>query len=445
MSEKQKTIKKQISLEGIGLHTGKKVTVCLKPAQKKSGIRFRRIDLPESPIVEATTENILKDAGIPRCTSIGKNGVVINTVEHLLGVLCGLQIDNLEVEVNGDEMPGFDGSGIDYFNAVKKVGIVEQEALKEYINIKESVGVASDFASIFVVPYGEYKISYALDYDHPVLHSQFFSTVVNQKNFEKEIAPCRTFCLEDEAEELQASGLGKGATYDNTLVVGSSGVIKNKVRFHDEFARHKVLDFIGDLYLLGKPIRGHVFAIRSGHDLNIELVKRIRKQIEKYETRNFVPGYVEKGGEELDVHQIMQILPHRYPFLLVDRIVGLQRGKRAVGIKNVTINEDFFNGHFPDKPVMPGVLMVEAMAQVGGIVVLTSDAHHGKLGLFMATDNVKFRKMVVPGDQLIMEVETVRDRARTALLHGVTKVNGEIVAEADVVISFVDASFLYSA
>jgi len=293
-----------------------------------------------------------------------------------------------------------------------------------------------------MVPAKDFKISYTLDYDHPVLKSQFFSAVINNETFEKEIAPCRTFCLEAETNELQARGLGQGANYNNTLVVGKKGVIKNKVRFPDEFARHKVLDFIGDLYLMGMPVYGHVFAVKSGHTLNIELLKKILKQKERYEKKSYVSFSMPEGQREMSSTDIMKVLPHRYPFLLVDKVINIEMGKRGTGIKNVTGNEGFFQGHFPSRPVMPGVLMIEAMAQTAGVIILTNKAHHDKVAFFMAVDNVKFRKVVVPGDQLIMEVEVIRDGSRIARTHAVSKVNEEIVAEADMVFSFTDASFL---
>lgn len=442
MSEKQRTIKKELSLKGVGLHTGSEVTIRLKPAEENAGITFIRVDVPGRPAIKALLENVLTEGGLPRCTSIGKDNVAIHTVEHFLGALFGLGIDNAIVEIDGNELPGLDGSGIEFLKAIKEAGVIEQSASKEYIDIKESIGVNDEEASILIVPDKEFKISYTLDYDHPFLNSQFFSATINSGTFEKEIALCRTFCLEKEANELRTGGLGKGANYENTLVVGNQGVIQNQVRFPDEFARHKVLDFIGDLYLLGKPIRGHVFAIKSGHSLNIELLKRIVKQQKDYEKKDIVSSHEFADQKELDIHQIMKILPHRHPFLFVDRVIELEKGKRAVGIKNVTINDNFFQGHFPSRPVMPGVLMVEAMAQVGGIMVLTNEAHHGKVALFMATDNVKFRKLVEPGDQLLLEVQIERDRPRTALIRGQAKVAGEIVAEADILFSFTDISFL---
>jgi UDP-3-O-[3-hydroxymyristoyl] N-acetylglucosamine deacetylase/3-hydroxyacyl-[acyl-carrier-protein] dehydratase len=442
LNSKQRTIKEAISLSGVGLHTGNTVNVTLKPLPENSGILFKRIDLPGSAPIKPTVDNIIAESKVLRCTTIKNGDVQIYTVEHLMSALAGLGIDNLLVEMDNTELPGLDGSGIEFLQALKKSGIVDQNAEKEYIDIQEPICVNNNGSSILIVPDQELKISYSLSYRHPYLGSQFFSTVVNSETYEKEIAPCRTFCLEEETRELRLSGLGKGANNHNTLVVGQHGVIDNEVRFPDEFARHKVLDVIGDLYLLGKPIRGNIFAVKSGHSLNIALLKKIYQKQEVYKKRNFTPAYHLGEHKELDVHQIMQIIPHRYPFLFVDRIIELEKGKRAVGIKNVTINDQFFNGHFPTRPVMPGVLMVEALAQVGGIILLTSGHHHGKLALFMAADNVKFRKLVLPGDQLILEVDLVRDRGKTALLHGKARVGEEIVAEADILVAFTDANFL---
>lgn len=439
---KQKTIKGECTFSGIGLHTGCEVKVTCKLADENTGIRFIRVDLDGQPEIKVDPLNIHIDTTMPRCTAIGKNDAVIYTVEHFMSALSGLEITNLIVEIDANELPGLDGSAVDFFNTIKKVGILEQEAEAPYFEVKEFLGVEMNGCSIFMVPSKELKISYTLNYNHPFLKSQFFNAVINSSTYEKEIASCRTFCLESEAKELRARGLGKGANYQNTLVVGKDGVKENKVRFSDEFIRHKVLDFIGDLYLLGMPIRGHVFAVKSGHTLNIELLKKILKQKEKYEKKATVPVPMIKGKREIDIDGIMNILPHRYPFLLVDRVIEIERGKKAVGIKNVTINENFFQGHFPSRPVMPGVLMVEAMAQVAGVVILTNELHHGKIAIFMAVNNVKFRKVVSPGDQLIMEVEVIRDKSRTAQVRGRSKVDGEVVAEADMIFSFTDATFL---
>ena len=442
MVEPQKTIRQEFSLAGVGLHTGCKVNIRCKPAPVNSGISFIRVDLPGRPVIQVDPSNIHIDTGIPRCTSIGKGDVVIHTVEHLMSVLCGLGVNNLTVEIDSFELPGLDGSGRDFLRAIKKIGIVEQDAPSSCFEIAEPVGVELNGCSIYVVPDKELKISYVLDYDHPALKSQFFNITITSRVFEEAIAPARTFCLESEAEELRKNGLGKGANYDNTLVVGKKGVIKNAVRFPDEFVRHKVLDLLGDLYLLGMPIRGHIFAVKSGHTLNIELLKKIYAQKEKYQKKSAVTPFDLGNKREIDINGIMRILPHRYPFLLVDRVIEIDRGKKGVGLKNVTVNDSFFQGHFPARPVMPGVLMVEAMAQTAGVVILTNEAHHGKVAFFLSIDKVKFRRVVVPGDQLVMEVEVVRDRPRTAQAQAVARVGGEVAAEAEMVFSFTDASYL---
>jgi UDP-3-O-[3-hydroxymyristoyl] N-acetylglucosamine deacetylase/3-hydroxyacyl-[acyl-carrier-protein] dehydratase len=273
-----------------------------------------------------------------------------------------------------------------------------------------------------------------------MLKSEFMEIEIDSDTFSKDIASARTFCLEGEAQELRAQGFGKGANYENTLVVGEGGVIKNKLRFADEFIRHKILDLMGDLSLLGEPIKGHIIALRSGHSLNLKLVKKINEQKQKYSLGGIASvGYCPKEGEELDTEMIMRILPHRDPFLFVDRIVSLDKGKRAVGVKNVTINDYFFKGHFPGKPVMPGVLIVEAMAQVGGVMMLAPEENRGKLAFFMAIDNVKFRKTVIPGDQLVLEVEAVRIKSKTGQVHGKALVDGKVVAEADLMFALVES------
>jgi len=440
MVQKQKTIKQEFVLSGIGLHTGCQVHVRFKPAPENSGIKFIRVDLPDHPVIEASARNILIDTGIPRCTSIGRGPAVIHTVEHLMSTLCGIGIENLVIEIDANELPGLDGSGLEFLRAIKKAGILEQNAASRYYEIIEPIGVSENGSSIYVVPAKDFKVSYTLDYDNPLLRSQFFSATINGEMFEREIAPCRTFCLEEEANELRARGLGKGADYKNTLVVGKDGIKENKVRFPDEFARHKVVDIVGDLYLLGMPIHGHVFAVKSGHNLNLRLLKKIWEQKEKYQKKTSAVRYELGDRKVIDINGIMKILPHRYPFLLVDRVI--EKGKRGIGIKNVTINDGFFQGHFPSRPVMPGVMMIEAMAQVAGVVMLTDEVHHGKVAFFMAVDNVKFRKVVVPGDQLEMEIEVVKEKSRIAQIHATSKVDGELVAEADMVFSFTDAAYL---
>lgn len=436
--ELQHTIKSEVSLDGEGLHTGNKVKITLKPAPANTGIIFVRVDLAGAPSVKADISNALDSKRIPRRTSLGKEGFEIHTIEHLMAVLAGLAIDNLIIEINNNEVPGLDGSGLEFMEAIKKSGIEEQNAQRKYFLVKEPIWVEEKDSLIAVFPYSSYKISYTLDYDHPVLRSQFLSLEINPESFEKEISSFRTFVLEEEVEELKKIGLGRGASYENTLVVTEDGVLKNKLRSPDEFVRHKVLDLIGDISLLGMPIKGNVVAIKSGHPLNIKLVRRLEDQKSRYALGG-IAGGLTATGNQLDISQIMQILPHRYPFLLVDRIISLEGSKRAVGIKNVTINDNFFEGHFPKRPVMPGVLIIEAMAQVGGVLMLSQEEHRGKIAYFMAANNIKFRKTVVPGDQLVLEVDVVKLRSKTGQVHTQALVQGKVVAEADLLFTLVES------
>ena len=425
----QKTIANPVSLAGIGLHTGAQVSLTLKPASVGDGVRFIRMDLPGKPTVRVAPATVVMDLQVSRCTAVEENGARVYTVEHLLAAASGLGIDNLTVEIDGQEVPGLDGSSRDFLAALKKAGTCEQDAPKLFLEIKAPISVASGDALLTISPADDFKVAYTLDYDHPALRSQFFASPVTAEVFEREIAPARTFCLDREVELIRRHGLGKGANRQNTLVMGPDGPVGNTLRFTDECARHKVLDIVGDLAFLGRPVRGHVTGFKSGHALNRQLVQKIMEH-------NCMHGKV------YDINDIMNILPHRPPFLLVDRVIEVEPGKKGIGIKNVTVNDNFFQGHFPSKPVMPGVLMVEAMAQTAGVVVLTSGAHPGKVALFMAIDGVKFRKVVSPGDQLMMEVEILRDRDRAAQVKGVGKVNGEVVVEAEMLFSYTDISYL---
>lgn len=435
--DKQKTINKEVSMKGIGLHTAKKVNITFKPGPIDSGINFIRIDLPDRPVIKAEIENVISQPRSLRRSSIGKNNVEIHTIEHVMAALAGLGIDNLYIEIDNDEVPGLDGSSLNFVERLINAGIKEQEKERQYYVIKEPIFVEEDSASIMAVPAQDFKISYILNYNHPVLNTQFRETNINSDVFRTEIASARTFCLEDEADELQQQGLGRGANYENTLVVSKSGVIKNKLRYEDEFVRHKILDLIGDISLLGTPLKGHIIALRSGHSLNLKLVKKIAQQKQRYSLGGIGIDYRPGEGVELDAATIMKILPHREPFLFVDRIISLEHGKHAVGIKNVTINDYFFKGHFPGKPVMPGVLIIEAMAQVGGIMMLSPEENRGKLAYFLALNNVKFRKTVVPGDQLVLDVVAGKIKLKTGLVHGKALVDGKVVAEADLMFALV--------
>ncbi len=439
---KKKTIKNNVTLSGIGLHTGKKVHMTIKPAGENEGINFVRTDLPAQPVIKVKAANTVMDEKVTRCSAVESNGVRIYTIEHLMAVLSVVGIDNATIEVDAEELPGLDGSSMEFLKAIEQAGVIEQEAPKDVFAIQEPIVVANKTSTVVMVPGDHLNISYTMDYDHPLMRSQFFSESVDLQNFIKEIAPARTFCLDSEVEEIKAHGLGKGANYQNTLVMSAQGPLENTLRFPDECARHKVLDIIGDLFLLGYPVKGIVYATKSGHALNRALVKKIEAQRQKYATSSYTPAAPTGTGRVFNINEIMKILPHRYPFLFVDRVIEIEPGKKGIGIKNVTINDGFFQGHFPQKAVMPGVIMIEAMAQTAGVVVLTSGAHNGKVALFMSISDVKFRKVVYPGDQLMMEVEIIRDRERTAHVKGVARVDGEVAIEADMMFSYTEAHYL---
>ncbi len=436
--DKQKTIEREISLKGVGLHTAKKVNVTFKPADIDTGINFIRIDLPDRPLIKASIDYVLSQFRSPRRTSLGRDSVEIHTIEHLMAALSGLGIDNIYIEIDNDEVPGLDGSSLNFLETLSKAGIKEQEKSRRYYLIKEPIFVEEEGCAIVAVPSQEFKISYTLDYNHPLLKTQFLEINVNDDAFKNELASSRTFCLESEVTELQQQGLGRGANYENTLVVGESGVIKNKLRYPDEFIRHKILDLLGDLYILGMPLRGHIIALRSGHSLNLKLARKIDQQRQRYSLGGVGVDYYPREGEELDREAIMKILPHREPFLFVDKIISLETGKHATGIKNVNIDEYFFKGHFPGRPVMPGVLIIESMAQVGGVMMLSPEENRGKIAYFMSIDNAKFRKPVVPGDQLILEVQAGKIKSRTGQVHAKALVDGKVVAEADLMFALVE-------
>lgn len=431
MEPLQRTIRNPVKIQGVGLHTGNKVNLAFKPAAANSGISFVRLDLSHKPTLKADCRYLLESERSIRRTSLGCDGAEVQTIEHLMAVLSGLQIDNLEIEIDNNEVPGMDGSGKEFVEALRKAEIVEQDAPRKFFSIKEPLWVEDEQSRAVALPANDYSISYTLNYAHPYLKSQYMELNVTPESFEKELAASRTFCLQEEAEDLQGRGLGKGANYENTLVVGKKEVIGNRLRFSDEFVRHKILDLIGDISVLGVPIKGRILAIRSGHSLNLKLVKKICQQKLRYESGALAIGSVPQGTQEIDASLIMQILPHRYPFLLVDKIVSLEKGKCAVGIKNVTINENFFVGHFPGKPVMPGVLIIEAMAQVGGVMMLSPEENRGKLAYFMAANDVKFRRTVVPGDVLVIEVKAGKIKSRTGQVFARAYVDRKIASEAE--------------
>jgi len=435
--DKQRTIQNEISVSGTGLHTAKKSSLTLKPADIDSGIIFTRIDLADRPKVRALPENVLTQTRSLRRSSIGKDNVEIHTIEHLMAAISGLGIDNLNVEIDNEEVPGLDGSSINFVELILKGGIKEQERERSYYTVTKPISVEEGQASISALPYDGFKVSYTLDYNHPMLRSQFKEVEITPDSFKSDISQARTFCLEEEVKKLQEQGVGLGANYENTLVLGKTGVINNKLRYSDEFLRHKILDLIGDLYLLGRPIKAHIVALKSGHSLNLELIKMIQKQSNPLSALG-IDDYCPTNPISLNIEQIMDILPHREPFLFVDRIIAMEFCKRAIGIKNVTINDYFFKGHFPGKPVMPGVLIIEAMGQVGGIMMLACEENRGKLAYFMAFNNVKFRRVVVPGDQLVFDVVAGKIKSKTGQVFGRALVDGKVVAEAELMFALAE-------
>jgi len=441
MNGKQYTIQNEVKFQGRGLHTGEDVTICLKPAGENAGVVFQRIDLPQSPRLRVGPDSVRTDHMSGRCSIIGQGEAAVQTIEHLMAALHGLGVDNVVIEINGAEVPGLDGSAQEFAQGILQAGLLQQQSSRRYLSLKRPITVSAGQASITMVPAEDFRITYTLDYDHPALRSQVFNFTLGEDDFMGEVAPARTFCLKQEAEALQKAGLGKGADYKNTLVMDESGPVENELRLAQECARHKVLDLIGDLAFAGRPLKGHVFAVRSGHYLNACLVKAIADQVGDH--RFPVDGTAAPQQAVVDISGIMDMIPHRYPFLLVDRIVEIEEGKRAVGIKNLTMNELFFQGHFPQAPIMPGVLMIEAMAQVGGILLRQTELHQNQLGLFMAVNNTKFRRTAHPGDQLVMEIEVLRDRARMASVHGTGRVDGQVVVEADMMFSFMDAEKIF--
>ncbi|MCK9554671.1 bifunctional UDP-3-O-[3-hydroxymyristoyl] N-acetylglucosamine deacetylase/3-hydroxyacyl-ACP dehydratase [bacterium] len=433
----QKTIAKETSFSGIGVHTGNLTAITFKPAPANSGIKFSRTDLAESSTIRASVENVV---GVTRGTTIAENGVEVHTVEHVLASVFACGIDNLLIELDSNEPPVGDGSAMPFVNMINKAGVVDQEYPRKYFAPKETISVVEGDIILILLPSDDFKVSYTISYEHPAIRSQYLSISVNRGTFEKEIAPSRTFCLYSEVAALMDKELIKGGSLDNAVVIGDDAIYsKEALRFKDEFVRHKILDLVGDLFLTGIRIKGHVIAVKSGHPCNVKFARLINAAVKKKE-RSAVPISV-SGYEEtiLDISQIKRILPHRYPFLLVDRVIEIENDKRAVGIKNVTVNEEFFNGHFPERPVMPGVLQIEALAQLAGILMLKKTDNAGKLAFFMGIDKAKFRKPVVPGDQLRLEIEVIKMRSTTGIVSGKAYIGDELASEAELKFALVES------
>jgi UDP-3-O-[3-hydroxymyristoyl] N-acetylglucosamine deacetylase/3-hydroxyacyl-[acyl-carrier-protein] dehydratase len=452
----QRTLQKEIALHGTGLHTGQECMITFKPAPPNYGYRFVRNDITDCPEIPALIDHVVD---VTRGTTIALGDVKVHTTEHVLSALYGLQIDNCRIELSGPEPPVMDGSARPFADALLSAGFAEQDEPKNYLVIDETIEFHNPEQHIDIVtlPLDGFRITVMVDYKNPALGSQHSGLFDLDKEFLKDFAPCRTFCFLSEVEDLANQGIIKGGDIDNaivivdkqadqqelqdlackigvdssSLVLGNNGILNNReLRFPNEPARHKLLDLLGDLALIGMPIRAQVLAARPGHASNVEFVR----QLKKYADRNKLARqyqHEKKAGVIFDMNAIQNILPHRYPFLLIDKIVEFKLDEKIVAIKNVTMNEPFFQGHFPGNPVMPGVLIVEAMAQTGGIIMLNGNENiKDSVVFFMGIDKARFRKPVLPGDTLVIEAVMTNRRRTVCQFDAKAYVRSELVCEA---------------
>lgn len=435
MTNQQKTISKEVSLAGTGLFSGEPATLTFAPAAPGSGISFLRQQDDRTATIPASVHNVLRR---PRRTCL-KNGTLhVETVEHCLAALSGMGVDNVIVKLAGGmagEVPGGDGSSKPFVEAIQDAGVVEQEMALDPLVIKRPIQVSLGEATLAALPGPTDRLEIIYDFEAAApVGRQTISFHLGDDDFVHQLAPARTFVFEREVEDLRNRGFGKHLTPKDLLVIGDEGPLENSFRFPDECARHKVLDLIGDLYLVGRPIRGRLVAHKSGHELNHLLARRLLEQRETTSREALL-----QRDAAADIRKIQRILPHRYPMLLIDRVLEITGDQKAIGIKNVTFNDIFFQGHYPGTPIMPGVLIVEAMAQLGGILLSQKLEHTGKLAVLLSMDKVKMRHPVVPGDQLLLEATTVRVKSRTGHVRCKAFVQDKLAAEADIKFMLVDA------
>jgi len=463
MLVQQMTIKHPVSMSGTALHTGVSTTMTFKPAPENFGIRFRRVDLDGQPEIPADVDHVVD---MRRNTTLGIGDARVHTIEHVLAAVAGLQIDNIIIELDNSEPPIADGSAKPFVDLLLEAGLEDQDAPKDYLIIDQVVDYQNEERGVQIValPTDDFRVTVVIDYNNPALGTQHTGLFNLEEEFIKDFASARTFCFLHEVEELFDQGLIKGGNLDNAIVIvdrdlpqqdlrkltqklgivhsviiGSTGVLNdNPLHYRNEPARHKLLDMIGDLALIGAPLKAQILAARPGHASNVEFARKVRKL---YQQKKLIKKYQhgKKEGVVFDINAIQRILPHRYPFLLIDKVTEFQMDERVVAVKNVTLNEPYFSGHFPGHPVMPGVLIVETMAQAGGVLLLNGLENPGnKLVFFMAMNNVKFRKPVVPGDQLVVEVRMLNRRAKVIQIRSEAFVDGNLVAEGEFTAAIVD-------
>ena len=444
MAIKQRTIRNERSIQGKSLHTGEEVSLTLKPAAPNSGFLFRRTDLYGKPEIKPFAENI---SDLVRSTTITNGNAKVHTIEHVLSALSGCGIDNAEIELDASEPPILDGSAKPFVNLVMEAEPVDLDKERSFIELHEPVSVTSGNRSMIALPYDGFRITCTSADDRGV-HVQHLSLEIDPETYIAQVAPARTFTLYEDIEELLKLGKIRGGSLDSAIVIkGDKIMSKEPLRFEDEFVRHKILDIVGDLCLLGRPVKAHIIAVRPGHSLNSELSAKILDSLSKQNTavdkskKHKKKAYVMPDETELDVRRVLDVLPHRFPFVMIDRVVSIEGNDSLTGLKNVSINEPFFTGHFPGHPVMPGVLQLEAMAQAAGILLLRRGSCEGKVAFFMSADKVKFRKPVVPGDQLEIKANLVKVRGNKLATAEVTcLVSGQVVSSASLMFAITDAS-----
>ncbi len=450
----QQTIGRPAAYSGVGLHSGNRVNMTILPAEPATGVRFRRVDLEGKPEIEAKVENVVETN---RSTTLGRGNAKIHTVEHVLAALAGCGIDNAIIELDSNEPPVADGSAREYVRIIEQAGIVPQAEKREAYHVTDPIELMVGETEMTLFPHDTFKIT-CTSADKQERFTQFYSLEVTPKSWERDLAHARTFCFYEEIEYLIKNGLIKGGSLENAVVVRDDAVLTTEpLRYPNEFVRHKMLDIIGDLSLIGRPLCGHLMAVKPSHAANCELARQILAQMRRpmLAAQAFAPppsalprsdavsgglaaaGLNLEDGSTLDVSQVMKILPHRYPFLMVDKVTHIE-GNKITAVKNVSMNEHFFQGHFPQHPIMPGVLQLEAIAQVAGILTLKQVDNLGKLAYFIAAENVKWRKPVRPGDILVIEVELTKARGKVGKAKGVCSVNGEAVSEAEVTFMMVE-------